>query len=151
MPPGRHYEFGPFRLDPVGGVLFRGGERLALRPKVVELLTMLVEAQGNPVTKNELLQKVWADAIVEEGTLASHISVLRKALGEGPESAQYIETIPKRGYRFVAPVRISENGLPQPVSDVSKPPRLVVVPRKTLLLLLASIVCLILAGVAGWS
>ena len=131
--------------------MFRGGERLALRPKVVELLTMLVEAHGNPVTKDELLQKVWADAIVEEGTLASHISVLRKALGEGPESAQYIETIPKRGYRFVAPVRISENGLPQPASEISKPPRLVVVPRKTLLLLLASIVCLILAGVAGWS
>src|SRR5215470_18846945 len=118
MPPGRHYEFGPFRLDPVGGLLFRGGERLALRPKVVELLTMLVEAHGNPVTKDELLQKVWADAIVEEGTLASHISVLRKALGEGPESAQYIETIPKRGYRFVAPVRISENGLYPTVPNV---------------------------------
>ena len=113
MRPARHYEFGRFRLDAVGGMLFRDGERLALRPKVVEILTVLVESQGNTVTKEELLQKVWADAIVEEGTLTSHISVLRKALGEGEDGAQYIETIPKRGYRFVTPVRIIENGMSQ--------------------------------------
>ena len=109
MPAGRYYEFGSFRLDPTGGVLFRDGERLALTPKAIEVLTLLVEAQGSPVTKDELLQRVWADAIVEEGTLTSHISVLRKALGVGPDSAQYIETIPKRGYRFVVPVLVTTN------------------------------------------
>ena len=109
MAPRQHYEFGPFRLDPSGGVLFRDGERLALTPKAIEVLTLLVEAQGSTVTKDELLQKVWADAIVEEGTLASHISILRKAFGVGPASAQYIETIPKRGYRFVAPVLVTTN------------------------------------------
>jgi TolB-like protein/DNA-binding winged helix-turn-helix (wHTH) protein/Tfp pilus assembly protein PilF len=90
-------------------MLFRDGERLALTPKAIEILTLFVEAQGSPVTKDELLQKVWADAIVEEGTLTSHISVLRKALGV----EEYIETIPKRGYRFAAPVRIIENELAQ--------------------------------------
>src|ERR1700756_1515995 len=105
--PGQHYKFGRFRLDPAGGVLFRNGTRLPLTAKAIQVLTLLVEARGSPVTKDELLQKVWADAIVEEGTLASHVSVLRKALGAGPESAQYIETIPKRGYRFVAPVTLT--------------------------------------------
>jgi DNA-binding winged helix-turn-helix (wHTH) protein/Tfp pilus assembly protein PilF len=101
MPPVRHYEFGSFRLDTHGGVLFRDGERLALTPKAIEILILLVKSQSHPVTKDELLQKVWAGTIVEEGTLTSHISILRKTLGAG----EYIETIPKRGYRFVAPVK----------------------------------------------
>ena len=63
MAPRQHYEFGPFRLDPSGGVLFRDGERLALTPKAIEVLTLLVEAQGSPVTKDELLQRVWADGL----------------------------------------------------------------------------------------
>lgn len=78
-------------------MLFHHSERLPLTPKAIEILTLLVEAQGRPVTKDELLQRGWADVIVEEGTLTSHISVLRKALGVGPDDRQYIETIPKRG------------------------------------------------------
>src|SRR5215471_11843782 len=66
MSSGRYYAFGPFRLDAVGGMLFRDHERLSLRPKLAEILTLLVEAEGNPVTKDELLQKVWAGAVVEE-------------------------------------------------------------------------------------
>jgi DNA-binding winged helix-turn-helix (wHTH) protein/tetratricopeptide (TPR) repeat protein len=112
MPATRHYEFGSFRLDSRGGVLFRDGERLALTPKAIQILTLLVEAQGRPVTKDELLQSVWANANVEEGTLTSHISILRKALGEG----EYIETIPKRGYRFIGRVVVvtdaAESGTP---------------------------------------
>jgi TolB-like protein/Tfp pilus assembly protein PilF len=100
MSVGRLYEFGPFRLDAGGRLLFREGQRLALSPKAVELLVVLVEAQANRVGKEELLNKVWADTAVEEGSLTSHISLLRKTLGE-----QYIETIPKRGYRFVATVK----------------------------------------------
>ena len=107
--PGRHYEFGPFRLDPAGGVLLRQGKRSALTPKVVEVLTILVEARGNAITKEELLQRVWADTVVEEGSLTSHISILRKSLGDGPDGQQFIETIPKRGYRFAAPVKVVEN------------------------------------------
>lgn len=89
------YEFGPFRLDVGARLLFRDGKRLPLTPKSIELLVVLVEAGGNPVGKEELLQKVWADAVVEEGSLASHVSILRKALTD-----KYIETLPKRGYRF---------------------------------------------------
>lgn len=97
MSVGRLYQFGPFRLDAGGRLLFRDGQRLALSPKAVELLIALVEAQANTVGKEELLHRVWADTAVEEGSLTTHISLLRKTLGE-----QYIETIPKRGYRFVA-------------------------------------------------
>jgi len=105
MPPTRFYEFGRFRLDAGGRLLFCDGERIALSPKAVELLVALVEARGNPLTKEELLQKVWADTVVEEGSLTSHISLLRKALGEGSDRCQLIETLPKRGYRFVGQVK----------------------------------------------
>jgi TolB-like protein/Tfp pilus assembly protein PilF len=97
---GRHYQFGPFRLDAGGRLLFRAGQRLALSPKAVELLIALVESQASTVGKEELLNRVWADTAVEEGSLTSHISLLRKTLGE-----RYIETIPKRGYRFVGTVK----------------------------------------------
>src|SRR5215470_10099212 len=101
MPDGQQYEFGPFRLDRGGRLLFREGERLPLTPKAVEVLSALVEARGNLVEKEELLRKIWVDATVEEGTLTYHVSLLRKALGEGRGRRHFIETIPKRGYRFV--------------------------------------------------
>jgi DNA-binding response OmpR family regulator len=78
MSVGRVYQFGPFRLDAGGRMLFREGQRLALSPKGVELLIALVEAQANTVGKDELLNKVWADTVVEEGSLTTHISILRK-------------------------------------------------------------------------
>lgn len=107
---GRVYEFGPFRLDTGGHLLFREGQRTSLTPKAVEVLIALVEAQGAVLAKEELLKRVWADAIVEEGSLASHISLLRKTLGE-----DYIETIPKRGYRFVAAAKpVAEAGERRP-------------------------------------
>src|SRR6266850_3589029 len=99
MMPGRHYEFGRFRLDVDGRLLFRDEKRMPLTPKAVEVLLTLLENRGTPVGREQLLTKVWADAFVEEGTVASHISLLRKALGD-----QFIETIPKRGYRFVGTV-----------------------------------------------
>jgi TolB-like protein/Flp pilus assembly protein TadD len=105
MPAGYSYEFGPFRLDTRGRLLFCRGERLALTPKAVEILIALVESGGSPVGRKELLQKVWADAVVEEGSLTTHISILRKTLGTGPGGQQYIETIPKRGYRFLGVVK----------------------------------------------
>jgi TolB-like protein/Flp pilus assembly protein TadD len=101
------YEFGPFRLDATRLVLFRDGKRVSLPPKAAELLAVLVEAQGNPVGKEEVFQRVWADTVVEEGSLTSHVSVLRKALGQNVDGGSFIETIPKRGYRFVAEVKES--------------------------------------------
>ena len=101
MTAARHYEFGAYRLDVQGGMLFREGDRVPLPPKVAELLVALVRAGGRVLTREQLLQQLWPDTVVEEGSLTSHVSALRKALGEGPHGLGFIETIPKRGYRFV--------------------------------------------------
>ena len=105
MAAGRQYEFGAYRLDEQGRMLFREGERVALPPKVVELLIALVQASGRVVTREQLLQQLWPNTVVEEGSLTSHISLLRKSLAEGTDGQEFIETLPKRGYRFVAPVK----------------------------------------------
>ncbi|HEY3056889.1 MAG TPA: winged helix-turn-helix domain-containing protein, partial [Thermoanaerobaculia bacterium] len=93
------YEFGRFRLDADAHVLFRDEKRIPLTPRALDVLVTLVENRGTPVARHDLLGKVWSDVIVEDGTLSSHISLLRRTLGP-----QFIETIPKRGYRFVGTV-----------------------------------------------
>lgn len=102
------YEFGGYRLDVQSRTLFREGDHVALPPKVAELLAALVQAAGKALTREHLLRLLWRDTVVEEGSLTSHISMLRKALGKGPEGEEFIETLPKRGYRFVASVKRSE-------------------------------------------
>ncbi|HKG22011.1 MAG TPA: winged helix-turn-helix domain-containing protein, partial [Blastocatellia bacterium] len=99
------YEFGPFRLDANRRLLLRDGKSVPLTHKAFETLATLVQNNGRIVQKDELMREVWPDTFVEEGSLTRNISVLRKILGEGPADHQYIETIPKRGYRFVASVR----------------------------------------------
>lgn len=111
MVASRQYEFGLFRLDTEARLLFRKGERVVLTPKAVDLLIALVAAEGKPIGKDDLLQKIWPDTVVEEGSLTSHISLLRKALGEDHDEPQFIETIPKRGYRFVGPVHQIVEGM----------------------------------------
>jgi TolB-like protein/DNA-binding winged helix-turn-helix (wHTH) protein/Tfp pilus assembly protein PilF len=106
------FEFGAFRLDSKSGMLFREGSHVALAPKVTELLVALIQAEGGVLTREDLLQHLWPDTVVEEGSLTSHISLLRKALGESPRAQNFIETLPKRGYRFVAPVRRLVSGSP---------------------------------------
>lgn len=98
----RFYRFGNFRLNAKQRLLFRGGELILLSPKVFDTLLALVERSGEVVEKDHLLRKVWPDSFVEEGSLAQNISRLRRILGGGIEGQQYIQTIPKRGYRFVA-------------------------------------------------
>jgi TolB-like protein/DNA-binding winged helix-turn-helix (wHTH) protein/Tfp pilus assembly protein PilF len=120
MPAKLVYKFDEFCLDREGRLLFRHGKPVSPTPKAVDVLVALVEAGGNPVAKEDLLQKVWGDATVEEGSLTSHISILRKALGEGAESQRFIETLPKRGYRFVASVRTAERDLFQTDTAPSK-------------------------------
>ena len=97
------YEFGRFRLDAKGRMLFRGNAPVSLPPKAVDTLLVLVANAGAVVDKAEILKQVWKDAFVEEGSLTRTISLLRKALGEREQ--EYIATISKRGYRFVADVR----------------------------------------------
>jgi DNA-binding winged helix-turn-helix (wHTH) protein len=99
------YEFGPFRLDAAEHFLLRDGEPVPLTPKAFDLLLALVKRHGHLLEKDELLTKVWPDAFVEEANLASNISQLRKALGDVENGQRYIETVPKRGYRFVANVK----------------------------------------------
>lgn len=99
------YEFGVFRLDAAERRLLRNGEPVAITPKAFDTLIALVENSGRILEKDRLLEKVWPDTIVEEATLAQNISTLRKVLSEGDSENQYIETIPKHGYRFVASVR----------------------------------------------
>src|SRR5712691_5554 len=99
------YEFGPFRLDSAERRLMRNGEPVALAPKVLDTLLALVESPGRLLPKDELISGLWPDTFVEEVTLARNISDLRKALGEASKEQRYIETVPKRGYRFVAEVK----------------------------------------------
>lgn len=98
------YRFGPFRYDSGQRLLFRGSETVPLAPKVEETLRVLLERPGTVVEKAELMREVWPDTTVEEIGLARNISQLRKALGDESETGKYIETLPKRGYRFVAEV-----------------------------------------------
>ena len=99
------YDFGPFRLDLSEHMLLRDGHPVPLTPKIFDVLRVLVQNGGHLVEKDRLLKEVWPDSFVEEGTLNRSVSVLRKALGENPSGQKYIETVPKRGYRFVAPVK----------------------------------------------
>src|SRR5436309_14967866 len=108
MEPGiRPYAFGPFLLDTRERRLLRDGEVVPITLKAFDLLQILVENRGHLLHKEELLRRVWPDAIVEENNLTVTLSVHRQALDEGPTDRQYIETVPRRGYRFVADCRAS--------------------------------------------
>jgi DNA-binding winged helix-turn-helix (wHTH) protein len=102
----RHlFEFGRFRLDRTERFLFQDGAAIPLSPRLFDTLLVLVENRGHVVQKNDLMQKVWNDVAVEENNLTQSISALRKILGDNLDGPIFIETIPKRGYRFVAPVK----------------------------------------------
>ncbi|MET0622927.1 MAG: tetratricopeptide repeat protein [Pyrinomonadaceae bacterium] len=111
------YEFGPFRLDSAERTLSRDGKEIALTPKLFETLSALVERGGHIVCKDELIKKVWPDSFVEDSSLSQNISLLRKALGDGGQPAKFIETIPKRGYRFIAPLKVLHGPADDPRQD----------------------------------
>jgi len=98
------YKFGEFSFDTAQNILMRGDKPLALTPKMLELLRVLVENHGRILKKDDLMETVWADSFVEEGNLKFTINQLRKALGDDAHHPLYIETIARRGYRFIAPV-----------------------------------------------
>lgn len=98
------YEFGRFRLKSEDRVLLRGDELVPLTPKAFDILLALLENDGRIVNKDDLMKRVWPNTFVEEGNLTQNVSLLRKALGESANGPQFIETVPRRGYRFVAPV-----------------------------------------------
>src|SRR6266567_4113951 len=97
-------EFGQFRLDRGEALLTRLGTPVPLPPKVFDLLVYLVSNGGRLVDKEELLKALWPDSFVEESNLTVNIAALRRALGSQPDGQPWIETVPKRGYRFLAVV-----------------------------------------------
>jgi DNA-binding winged helix-turn-helix (wHTH) protein/tetratricopeptide (TPR) repeat protein len=122
------YEFGEFRLDAETPSLWRDGRLVQIFPKALEVLVMLVEKRDAVVSREELLEKIWQDAFVEESNITYTVSLLRKTLNENGKK-HFIQTVPKRGYRFVADVReVVENGAvetkpvpPDPAAVVSIP------------------------------
>src|SRR5438067_289047 len=101
---GHFYDFGIYRVDGSERLLLRGDEVVPLTPKAFEMLLVLVESRGRVLTKDELMKRIWPDTIVEEANLSHNIYKLREALGEGHNGQKFIETVPRRGYRFVAKV-----------------------------------------------
>src|SRR5215470_1488208 len=99
------YEFGPYQLDPGKRILTRDGEGIPLTPKATEILIVLVTHAGQLVEKDELLKEVWPDTFVEEANLSQNIFLLRRALRDDRAEPRYIETVARRGYRFLAVVR----------------------------------------------
>ena len=102
--PAKIYEFGGFRLESVQRRLLYQGKAVPLKPKVLDLLQFLVERRGELIVKEDLMKEIWPDTIVEENNITVSMSILRKILGEDRENPKFIETVPRRGYRFVAEV-----------------------------------------------
>src|SRR5215469_13838919 len=102
------YVLGPFRLDAETDTLFRGGDPVSLGQRAVALLRVLVERQGIPVSKDALMEAAWAGLTVEESNLSVQIASLRRVFGEEPGGENWIETFPRRGYRFVGPVSVRD-------------------------------------------
>ena len=108
--------FGPFTLDLGDRLLWRGGELVPLTPKAFDLLAVLVQNPGKVLSKADLIERVWPDAFVEEANLSHQVYRLRAVLGDGEGDASYIDTLSRRGYRFVAPVTRVAPAAPAPVS-----------------------------------
>lgn len=106
MQTGKIYEFGHFQFDAAERLLFRDGRAVALPPKAANTLSILIEHRGHLVEKEDLMRSVWPDVCVEEANLPVTISLLRKTLGDKENSIHYIDTVPRRGYRFVGEVRV---------------------------------------------
>jgi TolB-like protein/DNA-binding winged helix-turn-helix (wHTH) protein/Tfp pilus assembly protein PilF len=142
LQPTRFYEFGQFRLDRDSRLLWRDDEIVSLTPKVIDLLLFLVENKGGLITKHRLLSAVWPETFVEESNLTSNISILRKSLGQRSEGGEYIETIPKRGYRFVAPIREFPSVAAEPRASLL---------RNVRMLLAGILVIAVAAGAVIWN
>ncbi len=121
------YEFGDFRIDLSEKVLLRGGKGVPITPKVFDTLMVFVENPGRLIAKDELMERLWNETFVEENNLSFNIMMLRKALGDSAAEPRYIETVPKRGYRFIGKVEqrhaieaVPENIVDSPLSNDPK-------------------------------
>jgi Tol biopolymer transport system component/DNA-binding winged helix-turn-helix (wHTH) protein len=107
----RFYDFGPYRVDAGERVLLREGKPVMLTPKLFDTLLALVERSGHIVEKSELMEMVWPGTFVEESNLSSSVSLLRKTLGSAADGSSYIETVPRRGYRFASAVEMTDESM----------------------------------------
>jgi TolB-like protein len=103
------YTFGPFRLDAAAGTLFRGTEPVALGQRAVALLQALVEGAGAPISKDRLIERAWPGLAIEDSNLTVQIAALRRVVAEEPGGKKWIETLPRRGYRYVGPAVAQED------------------------------------------
>ena len=115
------YEFGPFRLEPDEHLLRCGDQSVPIAPKCFDLLVFLVHNNSRLLTKDQIMSTVWSGSFVEEANLTVAISALRKALGEKESGLQYIETVPKKGYRFTAKVKVVEESAAKSVIEFPAP------------------------------
>jgi TolB-like protein/DNA-binding winged helix-turn-helix (wHTH) protein len=120
------YRFLDYELSEIDFCLSRGGQRIALEPKALRVLTLLVSRAGRLVDKQELLQSVWPNTFVEENTLTRTIAILRRELGDSSRDSKLIETVPTRGYRFIAAVEILPSPEPMPLASSGQTGRPVV-------------------------
>ena len=140
------YSFGPFRLYVAERELFREAEPVALPPKALDTLFVLVSRHGHVVDKDELMKSLWPDTFVEEVNLSKQISELRRVLGHRPDGRPYIETIARRGYRFAIPVTESWEEESDSVKLAPAPPAV----RRALPLRAMVAAAVLLAAVATW-
>ena len=117
---GDSFRFGDVRVEPASFRVWKGGRAVALEPKAFEVLLFLIQNRGRLVRKTELLDAVWADAFVTENALTREIALLRKTLGDEARNARYIETVPRRGYRFIAEVNAAESPTALPERDAAQ-------------------------------
>ncbi|MFL6281513.1 MAG: transcriptional regulator, partial [Vicinamibacterales bacterium] len=144
--------FGSFTFDRANGLLSQGSGEVPLPPRVLSVLDLLVSRPGVIIPKQELIDSVWKDAFVTDTSLAEAISVLRQTLGDDPQSPRYVQTVHRRGYRFVAPITAAPT-VPAETARLSvavaSPPHAPSVSRQ-LVPWSVALLCLLLAVVAVW-
>src|SRR3954470_22574843 len=121
--------FGPFTFDPDNHLLRRGGDQIAAPPRVLGVLDLLLERAGDLVPRQELIDRVWKEAFVTDTSLAEAVSGLRQLLGDDAQAPTYVQTVHRRGYRFVAPVEVLG---PKPAPDPAPAPSMPEVVRPSI-------------------
>ena len=150
MTPREFVEFGAYRLEPASLRLWRGDESVPLTPKVAQTLLFLTQNCSRVVPKEEIIKAIWPDRFVEESNLTQNISVLRRVLREAESQTKYIATYPGKGYQFLAPVRIVEEGAEALVTNPDPAPILPPRRGRRWLWAIAGAVTFLVAGALFW-